>query len=321
MDEFSFIESIRQKTYNQPSLIKGIGDDAAVFRQRHQDIVTAVDTFVEDIHFSKQTMQAYHIGYRILAANLSDMAAMGAKPAYYLVSIVVPEHWSMEELSDIFKGMKTLASRYDIDLIGGDTVSGDKLMISITVIGFADENKVRFRHNAKVGDIVFVTGTLGDSQAGLYILMNPGSYKSEAYYIKKHQMPEPQVVFSNYLQKVPRLALNDISDGIANETAEIAEASKVIITLNESDIPTSSDYHQFPKNLQQQWKYYGGEDFEIMGTLPESDWRHVKEMAELHGVKVTQIGKVTKACETGRVYINNNDKINMLPRKGYTHLK
>src|SRR5690625_1546937 len=88
MDEFSFIESIRQKTYNQPSLIKGIGDDAAVFRQRHQDIVTAVDTFVEDIHFSKQTMQAYHIGYRILAANLSDMAAMGAKPAYYLVSIV-----------------------------------------------------------------------------------------------------------------------------------------------------------------------------------------------------------------------------------------
>src|SRR5699024_8531183 len=144
--------------------------DAAVFRQTHQDIVTAVDTFVEDIHFSKKTMQAYHVGYRVLAANLSDMAAMGAKPAYYLTSIVVPEHWSMGELSSIFKGMKSLASNYNIDLIGGDSVSGEKLVISITVIGFVDKNKARFRHDAQAGDIVFVTGTLGDSQAGFYIL-------------------------------------------------------------------------------------------------------------------------------------------------------
>jgi thiamine-monophosphate kinase len=320
MDEFSFIESIKQKSYKQPSLIKGIGDDAAVFRETQKDIVTAVDTFVEDIHFSKQTMQAYHVGYRSLAANLSDMAAMGAEPAYYLVSIVIPEHWSMEELSDIFKGMKTLASNYNIDLIGGDTVSGEKLVISITVIGFVDENQVRYRHDAKAGDVVFVTGTLGDSQAGFYILTNPGDYENEAYYIKKHQLPEPQIAYSRSLYKIPRLSLNDISDGIANEAAEIAEASKVSITIHGDAIPTSSTYHQFPKELQQEWKYYGGEDFEILGTLPENSWPYAEQMAELHGVKVTKIGKVSNERESGTVYVKNNEKINVLPKKGYTHL-
>ena len=321
MDEFSFIKSIKQKTYNQSSLIKGIGDDAAVFRQPHQDIVTAVDTFVEDIHFSKKTMQAYHVGYRVLAANLSDMAAMGAKPAYYLTSIVVPEHWSMGELSSIFKGMKSLASNYNIDLIGGDSVSGEKLVISITVIGFVDKNKARFRHDAQAGDIVFVTGTLGDSQAGFYILTNDGKYENEGYYIKKHRLPEPQIKFSRSLQEIPRLSLNDISDGIANEAAEIAEASRVSITLDDAEIPTSSSYHQFPAELRAQWKLYGGEDFELIGTLPEKDWSYIKKMAVRHGINVTKIGKVTNGSDPGTVHIHRNGKIEVLPKKGYTHLK
>ncbi len=321
MDEFSFIESIKQKAYNQASLIKGIGDDAAVFRETQQDIVTAVDTFVEGVHFSRQTMQAFHVGYRILAANLSDMAAMGAKPAYYLVSIVIPDNWSMEDLSHIFEGMKSLSSVYKMDLIGGDTVSGDQMMISITVIGFTEKGKARYRHDAKAGDIVFVTGTLGDSQAGFYILTNPGSYKDKTYYVKKHQMPVPQVSFSRSLQGIDRLSLNDISDGIANEAAEIAEASKVSITINDDVIPTSHAYRQFPQKLQKHWKYYGGEDFELIGTVPEHDWPYVKKMASLHDVQVTEVGKVTVGNKPGTVFVNVNNQIAALPKKGYTHLK
>src|SRR5690625_2905826 len=127
MDEFSFINSIQQHTYKQSSVLKGIGDDAAVFRQTAKDVVTAVDTFVEDVHFSRKTMNSFHIGYRALAANISDLAAMGALPAFYLVSIVIPTTWSMREINQIFSGMKELASTYQLDLIGGDTVSGKEL--------------------------------------------------------------------------------------------------------------------------------------------------------------------------------------------------
>src|SRR5699024_10384081 len=145
MDEFSFIDSIKQYTYKQSSLKKGIGDDAAVFRQPSEDIVTAVDTFVEGVHFSRKTMDSFHVGYRALAANISDLAAMGAAPAFYLVSIVIPKTWPIEEIEQIFFGMKDLAGIYKLDLVGGDTVSGKELTISITVIGYVDRNKARYR--------------------------------------------------------------------------------------------------------------------------------------------------------------------------------
>src|SRR5690625_389178 len=117
MDEFSFINSIKPSTYRQSSMIKGIGDDAAVIRESAEDIVTAVDVFVENVHFSRETMNPFHIGYRALAANLSDMAAMGATPTYYLVGAVVPKNWSSGELHEIFKGMRHLADKYAVDLI------------------------------------------------------------------------------------------------------------------------------------------------------------------------------------------------------------
>src|SRR5699024_11560076 len=113
----------------------------AVFRQPSEDIVTAVDTFVEDIHFTRKTMDPFHVGYRALAANISDLAAMGASPAFYLVSIVIPKNWPTEEIEQIFFGMKDLDGLYTLELVGGDTVSGKELTISITVIGYVIRNK------------------------------------------------------------------------------------------------------------------------------------------------------------------------------------
>src|SRR5690625_3168527 len=144
MDEFSFINSIQQSFYRQSSLIKGIGDDAAVFRQPSEDIVTAVDTFVEGIHFTRETMPPYYIGYRVLAANLSDLAAMGAVPAFYLVSIIIPDSWETKKIQKIFYGMKSLSQQFKLDLIGGDTVSGEELSISLTVIGSVKREKVSY---------------------------------------------------------------------------------------------------------------------------------------------------------------------------------
>src|SRR5690625_40096 len=325
MDEFQFINKIKQDFYVQPSLHKGIGDDAAVIRENGQDIVTAVDIFVENIHFSRQTMQPFHIGYKALAANISDLAAMGATPAYYLVAVVIPKKWSEMELAEIFSGMQLLADRHNLDLIGGDTVSGNELTISITVIGYVNKDKARYRDQAKDGDIVFVTGTLGDSRAGLHILENPQTckYKDEQYFIKRHQQPTPRIHFASALNNISRVTLNDISDGIANEAAEIAEASNVAIHLYDEKIPVHPSFKQFNPYDQYQWKYFGGEDFELLGTVPADDWPKVKNAAQQTNTKLNKIGYVLANGQgIGKVYIHSaNNVTSFLPKKGYTHLK
>ncbi|WP_164670265.1 thiamine-phosphate kinase [Virgibacillus doumboii] len=323
MDEFSFINSIKQHTYKQPTIIKGVGDDAAVFRQTSQDIVTAVDTFVEDIHFSRKTMNPFHVGYRALAANISDLAAMGSTPAFYLVSIVIPESWSDNELNQIYKGMVALAGQHRMDLIGGDTVSGKELSISVTVIGYVNKNKARYRSTAQPGDVVFVTGTLGDSQAGFHMLNNPDNYMDEEYYYQRHRMPEPRVSFARELERLSTVTLNDISDGIANEANEICEASKVNLTIYENKLPTSTSFHQFSEELQYRWKLFGGEDFELAGTVSRHEWPNMKAVAEETKTPLSEVGYVTKAKndEHHVFLIDRNQQMKRLEKQGYTHLK
>ncbi|MBM7601570.1 thiamine-monophosphate kinase [Virgibacillus halotolerans] len=321
MDEFTFIDSITQHSYKQKSLLKGIGDDAAVFRQPVKDIVTAVDTFVDGIHFTKDTMESFHIGYRALAANLSDIAAMGASPAFYLVSIVIPKDWSETGLKQIFSGMKVMADRYHVDLIGGDTVSGAELSIAITVIGYVEKGKARYRDAARADDIVFVTGTLGDARAGLHVLTHREDYHDADYYIERHRMPSPRLNFAGCLAELKRVALNDISDGIANEAAEIAVASQVNMVIYDHLVPVSASYHQFPEQLKHEWKYFGGEDFELLGTVHQDDWQAVKDIAVQTNTRLTKIGYVSSDKNNGQVFLNKDNVLRKLKKWGYSHLK
>ncbi|MFC3041642.1 thiamine-phosphate kinase [Virgibacillus xinjiangensis] len=320
MDEFSFIDSIKQKYYRQPTLLRGVGDDAAVFRQQNRDIVTSVDTMVENVHFSKHTMSLFHAGYRALAANISDLAAMGATPAFYLTSIVIPSDLKAESVTRIFSGMDYLASMYQMDLIGGDTVSGSELSISITVIGYTDSGKARYRSSAREGDVIFVTGSLGDSQAGFHILTNKGEYVEEDYFIRRHRMPSPRAEFAAELQGVRRVSLNDISDGLASELNEIAEASQLTMVVKETALPVSTHYSQFPTQLQYKWKLYGGEDFELVGTVAKEDWESVREAAENTNTPITRIGYVARP-QSSHVYLETANGKTPLYKEGYTHLK
>lgn len=320
MNEFSFIKSIQQKTYYQSNLIKGVGDDAAILRETDKDIVTAVDVFTEGVHFSSKTMTPFDIGYKALAANISDIAAMGAVPTSYLIGVVIPDHWTFDELNHIFKGMKELANAYHMDLIGGDTVSGDQLTLSITIIGVVEKNKARYRDQAEEGDIVFVTGTLGDSRAGLHLLANDQSVKNQDYFIARHRRPEPRVQFAQKVKSIERLALNDISDGIANEGKEIAEASNVTLTLSELELPTSEYFNQFTTEQQLQWKLFGGEDFELLGTVSKKDWDMVELAAKETETKVTKIGNVSLKTKNSIYLITKDNKKVILNNDGYTHL-
>ncbi|GAA0431916.1 thiamine-phosphate kinase [Lentibacillus halophilus] len=321
MDEFAFIERMKQSAYRQSSLVKGVGDDAAVFRQSARDIITTADTLLEGVHFSRTMMNPFYMGYRALAANMSDIAAMGAKPAFYLVSIVIPDSCSDDELNSIYRGMSSAASSQHMDLIGGDTVSGNELSIAITVIGFVAQDKARYRSAARSGDFVFVTGTLGDAAAGFHMLNTPKGYTDRTHYENSHCMPQIRSDFATRLESLNRVALNDISDGIANEVNEIAEASNVGITIYDDWLPTRSSFTQFSMDQQRNWKLYGGEDFELIGTVAEKEWETLKLIAANTNTQLTHIGYAEPSENNGHhvTLIDHADHKTPLLKKGYTH--
>lgn len=319
MNEFDLINKIKQTYYRQSSLIKGIGDDAAVFKQTNASIVTAVDTFVENVHFIKnKTLSTKEIGYRCLAANISDLAAMGALPKFYLMSVVIPDDWNETEVLNVFEGLSELAQKNKMDLIGGDTVSGDHFVLSITVIGYADEKHIRYRSLAKVDDIVFVTGTLGDSALGLALILEELDVNNQAYFMNRHKLPEPRSDFAQAVKAIDRICLNDISDGLSSELNEIAKASQVSIIINDKLIPVNEELNSLPKEKMQKYKYSGGEDFELVGTTSKANWLKIKEIAHKENLKVTQIGHII-ASENTNVYLDDDRHI--LKSSGYIHLK
>jgi thiamine-monophosphate kinase len=318
-DEFEFIKQITPKGRLKPDILVGIGDDAAVIRPFEQtDIIACTDTMVEDVHFTRKTMNPYQVGYKALAANISDVAAMGGKSSYYLVSLVVPSNWSQQELIEIYKGMEDLANQHDTVLIGGDTVSTKgPLVVTVTVLGRIKSNKNLKRSDAVPGDLVFITGTVGDSAAGLHILLYEKD--SNTYLINRHQLPSPQTEAGLLLSSFDRVALNDISDGVASEAIEIAEASNVDIELNESMLPLSKDILAFGRDQAIKWALYGGEDYQLIGTVPTENWDELERVFIKNRIRVTRVGEVHKG--TGKVYLKKEESLFELKKQGYNHFK
>ncbi|MCA1032904.1 thiamine-phosphate kinase [Bacillus timonensis] len=323
LDEFSFINKITPKRSNQPHLIKGVGDDAALFISKEDvDQIVCMDTMVEDIHFNTDTMTSFDIGYKALAANISDIAAMGGLPIFYLVSIAIPAQWSEDEIVEIYRGMSSLGDQFKMDLIGGDTVSTkSKLVISVTVIGEITKGKTLLRSNAREGDIVFVTGTIGDSAAGLTVLLDKGKSnilsKEESFLVSRHQQPKPRVAIGHYLSKLERVSLNDVSDGLASELNEIAEASSVTILINETQIPLSHQLMSYNQSKATDFALYGGEDYELVGTMPQSYWDDFYQYCQSQDVPVTIIGRVISG--ESNVILRKGSNQYSLPKKGYNH--
>ncbi|WP_338787797.1 thiamine-phosphate kinase [Metabacillus sp. FJAT-53654] len=324
MDEFDFISKIKPNRIFQKNVKVAIGDDAAVYEPSvHKNQVVCVDSMVEGVHFLKTLSSPREIGYKSLAVNISDIAAMGANPIYYLVSIAIPSSWEEHELLEIFKGMQELAEMYQMDLLGGDTVStADKLTITVTVIGEVEPNVLTLRSNARDGDIVFVTGNIGDSSAGLAVLLDQVAIedkKNKNYLINRHKKPIPQVKVGRLIAKLERASLNDISDGLASELHEIADASQLGIEINEIDLPVSSELLLL-KNFNDinKWILFGGEDFELVGTTSIELWTELKQACDEQMIKITKIGLVT-CSHSGVLLKRENQEVIKLEKSGYNH--
>ena len=315
--EFNFIRQIQDNTiYNPNTVVYGIGDDCAIYKaEQNTEQLISTDTMEEGVHFSFHYMMPYDVGYRLMTANLSDVAAMGGIPRQIVLSVAVPDHVDTVILDEIYRGIKDQCMRYQLNILGGDTVRTEGPMVwTVTIIGEVPKGTAVMRSGAKVGDVVGVTNYVGYAATGLGAL----SYNLVGYDMTKvgHQRPEPQIELGQKLRRLGIHSMNDISDGLGSELNEIAVASNVSIVFEEQAIPLHEETYELAKHLQTNpvdYALYGGEDFQLVFTAPKS---LLSELEKLSGI--TLIGEVLSGPP--RVQMVTSDKtIKTVEAKGYNH--
>ncbi len=302
----------------------GIGDDGAQLAvPEGQELVVSTDTLVEGIHFSKGD-DPYLLGRKSLRVNLSDLAAMGALPCWYFLSLTIPPTTTVDWINEFSRGLKADGEDFGIGLVGGDTTGSKKaLVITITVMGCVEKGSSTLRSGARVGDRIFLSGTLGDSALGLaYHLENLkiASSDDRIYLLKRHQLPEPRVVLALALVDggVTSAAI-DVSDGLTADLAHICAASKVGAEVDVEKIPLSAAAKRVIKSHGPEMLtkvLTGGEDYELLFTVAPAMVAEVAAIAEKVGVVVTEIGDITAGS---KVNINKQGKPINLDSAGWTH--
>ncbi len=308
--EFDLIRTYFNWQQEAPNVYKGVGDDAAVVNvPDNQQLVVTTDTLICGVHFPEQT-PAHAIGYKSLAVNLSDLAAMGATPAWFTLAISLPEY-NDQWLSEFSEGLKQLATDANIILIGGDTTKGS-LSISITAMGLADPSDLLFRSTAIHGDAIYVTGTLGDAAAGLAMLTDPVNNPDKGC-IHKLNYPQPRNQESYLIRDYANACL-DISDGLLADLNHILEASKVGAIIDLDRIPLSSVLNKMDKEKALRYALTGGDDYELLFTVAHKHQSTLNELNQQHNLNCYQVGTIDQSV-TG-IVSHANEVISV---EGYNH--
>ncbi|WP_288772254.1 thiamine-phosphate kinase [uncultured Megasphaera sp.] len=316
--EFGIIRMIQERLSVSPeNVVVGIGDDGAVYRTTPgREQVAVIDTMVEGEHFIIHRTATWHaVGYKAVAANLSDLAAMGAVPTQAVVSTALAPTMEVSEVLAMYEGMQDICRTYGVNIIGGDTVMAkESAVITVTALGEVEAGRALLRSGAKAGDIVAVSHTLGDAGAGLDVLLSgTAGYES---LVRAHQYPVPQIQLGRILAAHHGGCANDISDGIAGEANEIAKASHADLVLYAESIPVSAALRQWCAQEKKDVFHYvlqGGEDYELIFTLPPETFSAVRRQFP----NLTPIGRV--CAGTGRVRWVQDGKESIVPPHGWTH--
>ena len=296
--EFSLIERIRSLTEQSRDDVRfGIGDDAAVLAvPAGQELAVAIDTLVEGVHFPRGT-SAVDIGWKALAVNLSDLAAMGATPAWALLALTLPEP-DQAFVEGLAEGFAQLAKPHRLALVGGDTTRGP-LSISVAVHGFVAPGKALMRSGARVGDAVLVTGTLGDAAAGLHALAHPFAVEEQRrdardLLVARLNRPTPQLAAGSALRDLAHACI-DVSDGLIADLGHICTASGVGAEVDASLLPLSPSLIAIYDDASaQQFALTGGDDYELCFTVPMNRLADVQSDLSRLGCGVTRIGRIVE---------------------------
>ena len=319
--EFRLIDRIRALTVQPRDDVRvGIGDDAAVLAMpAGQELVVAIDTLVAGVHFPHGTA-AVDIGWKALAVNLSDLAAMGASPAWALLAMTLPDADSVF-VEAFAEGFSQLAKPHRLALVGGDTTRGP-LTVSVAVHGFAPPGQALRRDGARVGDAVMVTGTLGDAAAGLHALQQPLKADDPRaglrdFLIERLNRPTPRLAAGTALRQRATACI-DISDGLLADLGHVCAASGVGAEIEAARLPRSSallDLHEDASALH--FALHGGDDYELCFTVPASQVADVQSDLSRLGCGVTRIGRIVEGEGVG--VIGHDGARLELEQRGWEH--
>lgn len=331
LGEFGLIDRLAAniKIYNN-STEKGIGDDAAVINHGDEETLVSVDILCEGVHFDMTYCPLKHLGYKAAVVNFSDIYAMNGTPTQIVVGMGISSKYSVEAIEEIYRGIRLACDQYHVDLVGGDTTASKSgLFLSITVIGKAKKEDIVYRDGAKPNDLLCVSGDLGAAYTGLLILerekaafmadpnMQP-EFAGYDYILERQLKPEARWDIVKRLKDagVKPTSMIDVSDGLASEVLHICKESKVGCTVYEERIPmnhktiqTAKDFNIVPSVAA----LNGGEDYELLFTVAQSDYEKVKDMDD-----VRIIGYMT--ADEGQANLITNDNCQVpLEAQGFKH--
>lgn len=327
LGEFGLIDRLSRDLINRPGeVVQGIGDDAAVLNlEGPWWLLFTTDMLVEGVHFSLDYATPAQVGIKTVAVNVSDIAAMGGWPAHGVVSLGLPTRLSVEEVEELYQGIRQAAGEYNLNIVGGDTVlSPERLVINLALLGFVEKGRAVYRSGARVGDLIYVTGGLGKSAAGLYLCQHPDltiDPGMAAFLKRAHLEPRARLRAGRILSRAGVTAMDDVSDGLAAELREICRASGVGCRVRAEGIPV--DYRvrrvaALANHDPLDWAFSGGEDFELVFTVPPDLARGVEEKLAAAGEECRCIGEVIPA-EKGMVLELAGGRCVPLEARGYDH--
>ncbi len=328
LGEFGLIARFsRQFLEDLPGDITGIGDDCAVIPvDKQKSMLFTTDMLIQDRHFILERIHARDLGYKSLAVNLSDIAAMGGKPHSAYLSIGIPAGLEIEWIDGFFEGIRELAENTGIYFLGGDTTkSPDKLVINIAVIGFIDPERIKEREAARPGDILCVTDTVGDSGGGLRVLLENKTLDPDASrLVKRHHRPRAHLEEGMWLSERESVhAMIDLSDGIESDIQRIMESSAVGAEIEINDIPVSGTLvkvcGKYGWNARETG-LSGGEDYCLMITVSPDAYEDLAgEYMHDFGKPLYKIGKITG--KKGKPVFTRNGTLVDMEKHGFDHFK
>ncbi len=301
--EFGLIDRIKRRPRDKNILV-GIGDDAAVVRIGKKLAVFTTDTLVEGDHFSLDYFTPEQIGMKAVEINVSDIGSMGGFPKYALVSLALRKGMDVEFVERLYRGIRAAASKYGLELIGGNMTHAKQVVLNLDVIGFVQKSDLKLRSSAKPGDFILVSGYLGGSTAGLNLFKKKvkGFHKVKKYHTEPHAGFHKVKHCFKYVN-----AMMDISDGLASEIAHICKQSKTGAIIYADNVPIRDEVRAAAEAVGKSaldFAMYGGEDFELVYTVPEKNLDKVQgflvgEITRQKGVRMYHKGRVSKTAQHG----------------------
>ncbi len=334
LGEFGLIKQLTSniEIKNESTLV-GVGDDAAVLKPKNNMLtLVSKDLLLEGVHFDIMYTPLKHLGYKAAVVNFSDIAAMNGKPKQLLVGLGVGAKFTVEAIEEIYIGIKTACEVYGVDLVGGDTTSSSSgLVISATIIGEVEKDKVVYRGGAKKNDLICVSGDLGGAYMGLLILerekkafqADPNiqpDLSQHDYILQRQLKPEARTTVVDILEKekIKPTSMIDISDGLASDVMHLCKDSNTGCVISEEKIPIDQTTFDLAKEFNivpTVAALNGGEDYELLFTVSQDEYDKVKEIPE-----ISIIGYMTDASEGERLVTSDDNSIELVAQ-GWDALK